>query len=368
MAFRQIPADSFSMGSRGYESEEEPAHLVTLSHPYYLGIYPVTQHQFSLWTNSESYTKWRQSRGQEDEHKNYFENLPDHPAEKVTWYEAQGYCEWLKKSYCGQFPVGYYASLPTEAQWEYACRAGTETEYYSGDGESALTEAGWFAGNSREKTHPVGEKRANTWGLHDMHGNVWEWCREVYDAHAYRKRLDGIMDPETAEDVECVEEEWVGTFKNRVEVLKRIRKKEEVHTGDRKTVDGVLGFFAGLPDVQQKPWNLHTKALKNWLNTPLLTTEENELIQALEDAFARQLPGTGEDSRFRANRGGSWGGSAWNCRSVIRDSNRPGIRDWNQGFRVCLVPGPVDFFSWNQGTEVAPTRGDGTPRDEGVES
>lgn len=180
MSFQLIPAGSFRMGSRGYYRGEEPRHLVHITQPFYLGTFPVTQQQFAQW---------------KAEHKNYFANHPLHPAENIDWHEATEYCSCLTVNCGNQLPTGYEAGLPTEAQWEYACRAGTDTEYHTGDGEAALAATGWYDGNSKLQTQPVGQLSANDHGLYDMHGNVWEWCADAWDEHAYQKRVNGVCDP-----------------------------------------------------------------------------------------------------------------------------------------------------------------------------
>ncbi len=97
----------------------------------------------------------------------------------ISWDDARAYCEWL-----GEL-TGEHYRLPTEAQWEYACRAGTETRWSFGDEERDLDEHAWYSGNADGKLHPVASRRPNPWGLYDMHGNVWEWCADWYEEDYY---------------------------------------------------------------------------------------------------------------------------------------------------------------------------------------
>ena len=184
MAFRLIPAcpEGFLMGSRGYDSTEEPINRVVVAEDFWLGETPVTQAQFAIWKRELGI-----------DHKNYFEGHPTHPAESMTWRQAIEYCDWLTAQHASQLPSGHrFASLPTEAHWENACRGGPSTEYYTGDGAVALSQAAWFNENSMGSMHPVGELAANAFGLYDLHGNVWEWCLDRWDEEAYRRRWDGI--------------------------------------------------------------------------------------------------------------------------------------------------------------------------------
>ncbi|MBS0659436.1 MAG: formylglycine-generating enzyme family protein [Verrucomicrobia bacterium] len=189
LAFRRIPAGEFTMGASGYENDEEPPHRVTLTGEFWLGETPVTQEQFGLWTQAAAI-----------EHENGFPGRPGHPAENVSWRDAVGFCAWLTRTKCGEFPEGMtLACLPTEAEWEYACRAGTATQYWNGDGEAALAEVAWYEENAGGGSRAVGTKPANGWGLHDLHGNVWEWCHDAWNAQAYRDRPEGARDPGQAE-------------------------------------------------------------------------------------------------------------------------------------------------------------------------
>jgi formylglycine-generating enzyme required for sulfatase activity len=183
---------SFLMGARGYEPEEEPRHQVIIPKPFYLGTYPVTQEEFAVWTESEEYVHWlgTHSHPLEDwrPHRNEISGSGWLPAENLNWNEARAFMEWFNDS--GRLPDGLTARLPSEAEWEYACRAGSDTEFWNGDGEAALAEVGWYRKvKLGARTKGVGWNKArNSWGLSDMHGNVFEWCEDVYDDCAYSRR------------------------------------------------------------------------------------------------------------------------------------------------------------------------------------
>jgi formylglycine-generating enzyme required for sulfatase activity len=187
LEFRWIPAGEFRMGARGESPHEEPVHRVRLTQPFYLGQFPVTQAQYAAFR---------------PDHQNRFPEDSRRLVERVSWEDAVAYCAWLNDRSKVVWPSGlegFTARLPSEAQWEYACRGGTETEFHTGDGEIALAAAGWYDGNSDRKTQPVGLKAPNAYGLYDMHGNVGEWCADAWLEHAYKLRVDGVCDPEVTE-------------------------------------------------------------------------------------------------------------------------------------------------------------------------
>ena len=162
MRFKLIPAGEFLMGSSTpahLSNFMEKPHRVTISRPFYLGMYEVTQAEYErVMGDNPSHFKG-----------------PQYPVETVSYYEAWGFCRRLTDLPEERAARRSYL-LPEPAEWEYACRAGSSTTFYCGDDEVELEKCAWFVENSGNRTHPVGHKRPNAWGLYDMHGNVYEWC------------------------------------------------------------------------------------------------------------------------------------------------------------------------------------------------
>lgn len=148
---------------------DELRHPVIVS-PFEMATTPITNAQYELFDPNHRFLRDRWSR--ED----------DCPAIYVNWFMAAMFCRWL----------GNGCRLPTEAEWEYACRAGTSTRYYAGDEESDLADVGWYHANSDGRTQPVGGKTANAWGLYDMHGNVFEWCQDWYAEYGKTLEVDPV--------------------------------------------------------------------------------------------------------------------------------------------------------------------------------
>ena len=166
-----IPAGSFDMGSPNGEQDrygdEDPVHRVTFAEGFWMGKYEVTQAQWEavMGNNPSSFSG------------------ADRPVECVSWTDIQGFESALSNAF----------RLPSEAEWEYACRAGSTTRFYWGeDGDySQIGSYAWYSGNSSSSTHPVGEKTANSWGLYDMSGNVYEWCEDWYHGDYTNAPSDG---------------------------------------------------------------------------------------------------------------------------------------------------------------------------------
>lgn len=171
----------------GWEIDERPEHRIEISKGYYLGRVKVTRGMFAVFVKATGYKTdaekvgralgspgggaWAEMTGLNWQSPN-FAQTDDHPVICVSWNDAKAFCDWASKK------TGRGVRLPTEAEWEYACRAGTRTRWSFGDDEARLGDYGWYGGNAGGQTHPLGQKMPNAWSLYDTHGNAWEWCED----------------------------------------------------------------------------------------------------------------------------------------------------------------------------------------------
>jgi formylglycine-generating enzyme required for sulfatase activity len=207
-----IPPGEFVMGSPEADKEarlnEQPAHPVTISRPFYLGVHEVTVAQFRSFVEQTGYRTDAETDGKggyienphpKDDAEGKTVNDPqlcwrrpgypneqadDEPVVQVSWNDAVAFCLWLTKT------EGVVYRLPTEAEWEYACRAGTTTLWSSGDAPGQLESFAWTPYSGTHITHPVGSKSPNPFGLYDMHGNVWEWCLDFIGPYGSAREED----------------------------------------------------------------------------------------------------------------------------------------------------------------------------------
>jgi len=180
-----VPTGTFKMGS-SEAGGEQPVHEVRLA-ACYIGKHEVTNKQFKEFVDANP--QWSKNRidskyhdGQYLKHwagDSYPSDQTGHPVVYVSWFAAKAYCEWASSG-------DLHGRLPTEAEWEYACRAGSTTTYCSGNDTAQLGDYAWYGENSGGSTHPVGGKRPNQWGIHDVHGNAWEWCSSKHQPYPYR--------------------------------------------------------------------------------------------------------------------------------------------------------------------------------------
>ena len=196
-----LPGGGFTMGNHQGNADEAPAHPVKIS-GFLMDKFEVTQELFAK-VQLPNPSHWNEN--------------PRKPVERVRWRDAKQYCnersllEGLQPCYhekttdwdCDYLASGY--RLPTEAEWEYACRAGAESAYDFGQPDK-LRQHAWFADNAEAQTHPVGQKKPNRWGLHDLYGNVSEWCEDVYSPTYYQASpaVDPPGPPNPGKDVKRV--------------------------------------------------------------------------------------------------------------------------------------------------------------------
>ncbi len=203
-----VPAGSCWMGSPDTDLEarpnEKPRHRVMIRYPFYLGAHEVTVGQFRAFVDAEHYVtdaekEEAETRGlvPDAQKSKRIERKPDwrhpglpreqredEPVVHVSWNDARAFCQWLSKREKQRY------RLPTEAEWEYACRAGTATRWFSGDSPEALERFAWTPNSPSPRAHPVGTKTPNAFGLYDMHGNVWEWCLDIYGVYRSEPAVD----------------------------------------------------------------------------------------------------------------------------------------------------------------------------------
>ncbi|AUB80294.1 hypothetical protein THSYN_04545 [Candidatus Thiodictyon syntrophicum] len=297
-----LPGGTFTMGQDDSQwDDEKPAHPVRLG-AFSIGQYPVTFAEFDRFCAATGRTQ-PEDRGW---------GRGERPVINVDWEDAKAYCGWLSKE------TGETYRLASEAEWEYACRAGTKTRWSCGDDESRLEDYGWYAKNAGDQTHPVGEKRPNAWHLHDLHGNVWEWCRDWYAADYYKQSVESAVRTDDRYGPS------VGSA---------------VRTDDRD-VGAAGGPHSG-------PYG-DSQSIRSAANGAAVVTSGGEQPMAIE-------PNGPQSGSNRVCRGGAWDNDAGYCRSAYRLMVAPSDRSGYLGFRLSRT-GPWHSYPITLGRAVPPSQ------------
>ena len=190
-----VPAGNFILGNNNTTSpDEKPAHKINLS-AFWIGAYEITHDQYDVFFKDELTSVNAEVDAVTRPTPQYIDLSWDmgrdggYPANSMSQFNALMFCRWLYKR------TGVFYRLPTEAEWEYACRAGNKSEYYFGNDRSEINNNAWFADNSNSKYQKVGQKKPNAWGLYDMLGNLTEWTLDHYSVDYYTKLSDDAQDP-----------------------------------------------------------------------------------------------------------------------------------------------------------------------------
>jgi formylglycine-generating enzyme required for sulfatase activity len=286
MKFVWIPPGAFTMGSPMQEEgrrRDETQHPVTLTKGFYLGVHAVTQEQ------------WQAIMGQNHSHHKGPKSLP---VDSVSWDDCQVFLEKLRKN------EGRLYRLPTEAEFEYACRAGSKAAYSHGDDRKLLDQYAWHEWNSGGNTHAVGQKKPNAWGLFDMHGNLWQWCASSYAEYPQHE----VIDPNSR-------------FFEPARVADLIKQLGSPNYAERLAATKALKEIG--PPALSALWRV---AVATGLTDLETQRRAVQLIRTIS-----------ERGKYLVLRGGSFSVLPWTARCACRNYNEPSIRNENYGVRVAMT-------------------------------
>jgi len=284
-----LPGGTFQMGDEQGDSDKRPVHPVRVP-AFAMGRTPVTWRDYLRFCEATDshWPEWLEKGSQYHYAKRGIgREALDLPVVGIGWEDARAYCAWLSTR------TGERYALPSEAQWEYACRAGTATRWCCDDDAGGLGDYAWFSENAGGRLHPVGQKRANAWGLYDMHGNCWEWCADWYASGYYQQLAEALR--ATASSA------------------------EQAASGGRQPASG---------------WRRIARAFGFGANDAAVNASGNSAAASGVQQSASESPSGPETGSSRVIRGGCWSGPAGDCRSAYRDCDEPSSRHSDLGFRL----------------------------------